>query len=268
MKRYVLIGMAIVSMVLVSMIGEAPVAVAQGINVYGSAQMHAAFIDEGTRTFVKDTGIKAVADYKTSGAGVKALIKGTCNIAAVARKLKMLEKSQDKSMVETLVARDAIAVYVDKGNPINELSLSDLQKVFSGRVTDWKDVGGASGPIQVVIPQTKTACNKNFCKMAMGNAGFAKSSVITQRADGTLENVNGNSRAVSFISYGAIATRPEFKALKVDGKAPNDAGYPIIQELYLVTKGRPSGDLKAYLDYFLTGNGKAIIQKNGMFPAQ
>lgn len=266
MKRYVLIGMVIVSMMLVSMVGGAPRAVARGVNVYGSAQMHAAFIEEGTRAFVQETGIKAVADYKTSGAGVKALIKGTCNIATVARKLKLVEKSQDKTMVETLVAKDAIAVYVDKSNPINELSLADVEKVFSGQITDWKDVGGAAGAIQVAIPQTKTACNKNFRKAVMGKLGFAKSVIITQTASDTLEKVKGNSRAISFISYGAVATRPDLKALKVGGKVPGDAGYPIIQELYLVIKGQPSGDIKTYVDYFLTGAGKAIIQKNGMFP--
>ncbi|MDI6686612.1 MAG: substrate-binding domain-containing protein [Desulfobacterales bacterium] len=268
MKRYMLISTAIISMVLVSMIGGVPCAVAQDINVYGSAQMDSAFIAEGTKAFIKDTGIKAVAAYDTSGAGVKAIIKGTCTIATVARKLKLGEKAQDKTLVETFVAKDPIAVYVDKNNPINQLSLADVQKVFTGQITDWKNVGGAAGSIQVAIPQTKTACNKNFKKAVMGDLGFVGSAVITPTASDTIEKVKGNIMAVSFISYGAVVSHPALKAIKVNGKNPVDPGYPVIQELYLVTKGQPAGDVKAYVDYFLTGAGKAIIQKNGMVPAQ
>jgi len=266
MKRGMFICIAMVSMILGNVIVEVPKAVAQDIKVFGSAQMHSAFIDEGTQAFIKDTGINAVAEYDTSEAGVRAIINGSCTVATVARKLKLAEKALDKTLVEVLVAKDAMAVYVDKSNPVNGLSISDVQKVFSGQITNWKDIGGASGSIQVTIPQIKTACNKNFTKAAMGDQGFASSSIITQTASDTLSKVKGNSGAISFISYGAVANSPDFKALKVDGKAPGDAGYQIIQELYLVTKGQPSGDLKTYVDYFLNGNGKAIIQKNGMFP--
>lgn len=265
MKRYLWTGIVAVSMALSGIMGTAPMAAA-GVHVDGSAQMHAAFIDEGTRAFVKDTGLEATAEQHTSGAGVKALIKGTCNVASVARKLRLVEKAKDRTIVETLVARDAISVYVDKANPVSELSLGDLQKIFSGQITDWQDVAGTSGAIQVTIPQTKTACNKNFRKAVMGKLGFAKSTLITQKASGTLAKVQGNPMAISFISYGAIATRPDLKALKVAGKMPSDAGYPIIQELYFATKGQPSGDIKRYIDYFLTGAGKGLIQKNGMFP--
>lgn len=268
MKRYLLTGIVVISMALAGIIGTAPMAAAAGVHVDGSAQMYAAFIKEGTEAFVKDTGVKAIAEQNTSEAGVKAIMKETCNVGAVARKLRLVEKSQDKTLVETLVAKDAISVYVDKANPVSEVSLGDLQKIFSGQITGWQDVGGASGTIQVAIPQTKTACNKNFRKAVMGDLGFAKSSVITEVASGTLAKVQGNPMAISFISYGAVVTRPDLKALKVGGKVPGDAEYPIIQELYFVTKGQPSGDIKSYIDYFLTGAGKGIIQKNGMFPVR
>lgn len=265
MKRYLLTRMVAVSITIAVIMVPVSAAVAEGVHVDGSAQMYAAFIKQGTEAFVT-TGVKAIAEQHTSGAGVKALIKGTCTMAAVARKLKLFEKSKDKTLVETLVAKDAISVYVDKANPVTQLSLGNLQKIFSGQVTTWQDAGGASGDIQVVIPQTKTACNKNFRKVVMGSLGFAKSTLITQKASDTLDRVKGNPMAISFISYGAVATRSDLKALKIDGKIPGDTGYPIIQELYFVTKGQPAGDIKLYIDYFLTGAGKEIIEKNGMFP--
>ena len=265
MKRYLLAGMVAASIAIAGIMVPAPAVAGAGVHVDGSAQMYTAFIKQGTKAFVA-TGVEATAEQHTSGLGVKALIKGTCNVAAVARKLKLVEKSKDKTLVATLVAKDALSIYVDKANPVSDISLGDLQKIFSGQILDWQDVGGGSGAIQVVIPETKTTCNKNFRKAVMESLGFARSSLITQIASDTLAIVTGNPMAISFFSYGAVVTRPELKALKINGKNPGDAGYPIIQELYFVTKGQPAGDIKTYIDYFLTGAGKAIIEKNGMFP--
>ena len=264
MKRSGWILIAAMALVLFS--ATAPAA-GDGIKINGSAQMFAAFVDQGTRAFSTETGVPAEAVESTSGAGAKAIIDGACDVAAVARRLKMVEKAEGKDLVETLVANDALAVYVHRDNPVQGLSLAEVQRVFSGQIGDWKDLGGPPGPVKIVIPQTKTACNKNFQKAAMGQSGYAPSSVITELASDTLDRVRADRSAISFVSYGAIANKTDFKALKIDGKAPGASGYPLIQEMYLVTRGRPAGRIKQYVDYFVSGNGKKLIVENGMFAA-
>ena len=120
----------------------------------------------------------------------------------------------------------------------------------------------------MIIPQTKTACNVNFTKIALsGTATYAADAIITATAGKVLEEAKGK-RAISFISYGAVSTSTDFKVLKIDGKKAGEDGYAIAQTFYLATKGEPTGAVKTYLDYFLKGAGKAFIIKAGLLPPQ
>lgn len=241
---------------------------AEGVHIDGSAQMFEAFIDEGTKSFTKDTGVPAVAEQHTSTIGIRSLADGKCTIAAVARKLKPLEKDAIPGVVETLVAKDALAVYVNKSNAVSNLSLAQVQDIFSGKIKNWKDVGGPALPIQVVIPSTKTACCQNFQELVMAKRQFADTSQIGAIASDTLKMVVSNPGAVAFISYGAVIDQPRYKILTLDNIAPGKPGYHLTQEFYLDTKGQPSGDIRRYMDYFLSGKGRDILKKNGMFPPQ
>lgn len=229
----------------------------------GSSQIYHAMIKDSAEAFTKETGSKVEGrDGKTDDA-VPALIAGKCNVGGIARPLKMAEKSQSDKLVATLMAVDYIAVFVSKDSKLENITMDQLQKVFSGQITDWKDLGGEAGPIQVIIPQTKTACSKNFKDKVLPEGGFSDKSTITPTAGGVLEEAKGK-KAISFISFGALANHPEFKTVKIDGKAPGAADYPISQEVYFVTMGQPEGIVKKYVDFFKQGAGKDIIAKSGL----
>lgn len=239
---------------------------AEEIRIDGSAQMYEAFIDEGTKAFSKDTGMKAQAEQHTSTAGIRALADGKCAIATVARKLKPMEKDSIPGVVETLVAKDALAVYVNTSNPVSNLSLAQVQDIFAGKIKNWKEVGGPALPVQVVIPSIKTACCQNFQELVMAKRQFADNCQIGAIASDTLKMVMNTPGAVSFISYGAVIDQPKYKILSLDNITPGKPGYHITQEFYLVTKGQPSGDIKRYIDFYLSGKGHELLKKNGMFP--
>lgn len=255
------------AVVVAAAMGGATAAPAQ-VRVDGSAQMYEAFLREGAALFTEQSGVAATVESHTSGVGVTAITERTCDIGAVARKLKLVEKGRGADLNEVLVATDALAVYVDQANPVSKLSLVDVRRVFSGEVADWSQVGGAPGPIEVVIPQTKTACSTNFKALAMGEANFVATSKITQIASETLPLVTGNPHAISFVSFGALADHPGLKALAIDGKAPSEAGYGINQEFYLVIHGAPQGAVGKFIDFFLSGPGRDLIARNGMTPAR
>jgi phosphate transport system substrate-binding protein len=239
---------------------------ADEVHIDGSAQMYEAFIDEGTKSFVKDTGVKAVAEQHTSTAGIRSLADGKCTIAAVARKLKPMEKDSIPGVSETLVAKDALAVYVNKGNSVSNLTLAQVQDIFAGKIKNWQEVGGPQLPIQVVIPSVKTTCCVNFQEMVMGKRQFADNCQVGNIASDTLKMVVNTPGAVSFISCGALADQPKYKMLNVNSLKPGESGYHITQEFYLDTKGQPAGDAKRYIDYFISGKGRDLIKSNKMFP--
>lgn len=239
----------------------------EGIHYDGSSQLYWAFIKDSAELFTKEEGIKVVAEDRKTQDAVPSLVSGRCNIGGLARKLKLAEKGMGQDLVETLVAKDSIAVFVPKDSKLDQLSKEVLKKVFSGEITDWKDLGEAPGSIQVVIAQIKTACTTNFRELVMGDAPFAPSSIITETAGAVLDAAK-SKRSISYISFGAVSQSPDFKVLKIEGKNPTDAGYPITQEMYLTTQGQPSGDIKKYIDFFLVGAGKEFIKKAGLTPAQ
>ncbi|MBP8646437.1 MAG: substrate-binding domain-containing protein [Syntrophobacteraceae bacterium] len=267
-KRNVLAGVLAMALGMVGWSFQAPVACAiEGIHYDGSSQLYWALVKDSMETFTRETGIKVTAEDRKTQDAVPSLLSGRCNVGGLARKLKLAEKSQSQDLTETLIARDHIAVFVPAASKVTEITKEKLQKVFSGQITDWKDLGDEPGPIQVVIPQTKTTCNRNFTELIMGDIPFAQSSIITETAGAVLEEAKGK-RAISFISYGAVSKRTDFKVLKVEGKNPGEDGYPIAQEMYFATLGNPSGDVKKFIDFFLTGSGREIIVKQGLLPVQ
>lgn len=266
MQRHTL-GVALVLMAALFAMYPAGAASQESIKYDGSSQMYWAFVKDSADLFTREAGIPVTAEDRKTQDAIPSLASGRCNIGGMARKMKLIEKAQGKDLVETLIARDHMAVFIQAGGKLEELSMADLKKVFTGQIADWKDLGDAPGPIQVVIPQTRTASNRNFAEIVMGEATFPASSIITETAGGVLDEVK-KQRSISFISFGAISNKPEFKILKIDGKPASDAGYPINQEMYFVTQGEPSGNIKKYVDFFLSGGGRDFIVKAGLLPAK
>lgn len=240
-------------------------ACAEDIHYIGSSQMYWAFINDSSAPFTKATGIKVTADDRRTKDAAPGLIAGKCNVGGLARKFNAEEKAQNANLTEVLVAKDHMAVFVAKGCAVEDLSKDQLKKVMTGEIKDWSEVGGAAGPITVVIPQSRTTCNKNFSEAIMGDAQFSPNSVVSPTAGGVIDEAKGKP-AISFISFGAISNNPDFKVIKIDGKAPGADGYCIAQEMYLGTIGAPQGAVKQYIDFFLTGAGKDIIKKAGLLP--
>jgi len=268
MKRFTGRWLAAAALAVLAGLALSPApAAAEDIHVIGSSQMYHAFIKDSIEPFAKAAGVKVTADDRRSRDAVPGLVAGKCNVGATAEKLSAEEKAQDAKLTEILVARDHIAVFVAKGSTVAGLSKDQLRKIMAGEIKDWGAVGGAAGPITVVIPQSRTACNKNFAAAVMGDAAFSPASVVSPTAGDVLNDAKGKP-AISFISYGAVSGNPDFKIIKIDGKDPGEAGYLIAQEMYLVTLGPPAGNVKKYVDFFLSGAGKDIIKKAGLVPAK
>jgi len=194
-----------------------------------------------------------------SGGGEKCIVSNKCDIGGVARGVKA--EILGKGAVATTVGKDAIAAIVNPSNGVDSLSLAQLSDIFSGKVTNWKDVGGADLAINVFITAGNSATNKVFKKVVL-KGGEYKAKIVKPDAK-IIKIVSKKKGAIGQISFAFISGNSSVKAIKPDGQEASTAnpGYPITRPLNLVTKGAPAGDAKAFIDWALSEQGQSVIKK-------
>ena len=206
----------------------------------------------------KASTFKSHTKTESSG-GEKCIVAGKCDIGGVARDVK--QGVLDKGIVATTVGRDAIAAITHPSNPVGSLSLAQLGDIFTGNVTNWKDVGGSDMPIEVFITGANSATNKVFKKTVLQGADY-KARVVKPDAK-IISLVARKKGAIGQVSFAFIAGNSKVTAIKPDGQDANTTNleYPITRPLNIVTKGAPSGEIKAFIDWALSPEGQAIVRK-------
>jgi len=216
-----------------------------------------------------------------SGVGIAALINGTTDVAASSRPIKTSEVDKLKARFATRgvgipIARDGLAVYLHASNPIQELSLKQLQDIYTGRVTNWKEVGGKNAPIILYSRENSSGTYTYFKDNVLMGKDY---SPRAQTLQGTAAVVNAVSKDPNGIGYGgaAYAKGVKFAKVKKDDKRPSylpsletvrSGQYPITRYLFLYLRANPSGDAKSFIDWCLTAEGQDIVTKVGYFPVK
>ena len=214
-----------------------------------------------------------------SGTGIAALINGSTDICESSRPMKDKEKEdvqakRGAAAVETKVALDALAVYVNQKNPLQEISIPALSKIYLGETKDWKDVGGKPHAIVLYGRENNSGTYGYFKEHVLANKDFA---AATQTLAGTSAVANAVKGDLYGIGYGGIAYLEGIKALKVkkDDAAPavgpslqtaQDGSYPISRFLYFYTAGEPTGGIKKFIDWTKGLEGQKVIGDVGYYP--
>ena len=221
-----------------------------------------------------------------SGVGIAALINGTVDIATSSRDMKAEEKTKAKTTSgkdakELTVGYDCLAIYVHKDNPLNEITLEQLQKIFAedGNITKWSDLG-------VNVPGCQTAEIIRVSRQSSsGTYEFFREHVLNKK-DFKLgsRDMNGSKEVVELVGstpcalgYSGMGYATEHvKKLKVSSKAgqaveptvetAQNKTYPIARPLYLYTLGEPEGDAKKFISWVLSEAGQKIVQDTGYVP--
>jgi phosphate transport system substrate-binding protein len=216
-----------------------------------------------------------------SGVGISALINGTTDICNASRPMKQSEIDKLKARfnvlgVEIKTAKDGLSLYINETNPVQELSLDQLKKIYTGETTNWKDIGGPDAKIILYGRENSSGTYVYFKDNVLGGADF---SPMTQTMPGTAAVVNAVAKDKYGIGYGGAAYGKGIKYAKVkkDAKTaayePTEANvksglYPISRYLYMYTRNRPTGALKEYIDWILSAEGQEIVAKVGYFPVK
>jgi phosphate transport system substrate-binding protein len=216
-----------------------------------------------------------------SGTGISALINGTTDICASSRAMKPAEKEKlrdryNNTGIEIPVARDGLAVYVSATNPLTEISLADLKAIFTGKTTNWKQIGGPDSNIIVYSRENSSGTYVFFKEHVLGGADFTPRA---QTMPGTAAVVNAVSKEKFGIGYGGAAYAKGIKILKVKKDAASPAinpekatvlngTYPLARPLFFYLRAKPAGDIKSFIDWVLSPDGQGIVEKVGYYPVK
>jgi phosphate transport system substrate-binding protein len=216
-----------------------------------------------------------------SGTGISALINGTTDVCASSRTMKAAEKEKlrdryNNTGVEIPVARDGLAVYVNASSPLAEISIPDLKGIFTGKITNWKQLGGPDANIIVYSRENSSGTYVFFKETVLQGADFTPRA---QTMPGTAAVVNAVSKEKFGIGYGGAAYAKGIKILKVKKDAASPAinpekatvlngTYPLARPLFFYLRAKQTGDIKSFVDWVLSSDGQAIVEKVGYYPVK
>jgi len=218
-----------------------------------------------------------------SGVGIASLINKTCDVASASREMKPKEiqiaNQRGVFPKEFVVAYDGIAVIVNKDNPVNKLTISDLHKIFTGKATNWKEFGGKDLPIVTLSREVSSGTHMYFkeevIQLGQKNSTeeFSAQTLLLTSSQAIVEEVVTNEAAIGYLGMGYVCER--IKALLVakdDQFYPPDVEnvvkktYPLSRPLYLYTDGQPKGATKLFIDFALGPKGQQQFKETGFVP--
>lgn len=222
-----------------------------------------------------------------SGTGIAALINGTVDIANASRKIKdeELTEAQSKGVdpLEHIIARDAIAVIVNPENPVNELTLQQIADIYSGKITNWREVGGEDRPIVKLSRETNSGTHVYFLETVLrlgdkeNKTLFSTDTLLLPSSEGIIAEVRQNPNAIGYDGLGYVPDDLKMIAIAKETGGTyvlpaiatvNDKTYPIARDLYMYTNGEPTGAVKEYLDWILSPEAQEIVAKLGFVPVK
>lgn len=223
----------------------------------------------------KNPGANVMVTGGGSGVGISALVEGTTEIAMASRKIKLDEKLKiqeaGKTVVEKIVAWDALAVIVNPKNPVSQLTREQLEGIFTGKITNWKQVGGADLKIVVYSRETSSGTYEFFKESVLKNKNYM-ASVLSMPATGAIiQSVAQTPGAIGYVGHAYIT--PSIKALKIsyDGKTYVDPtyanaknkSYPVVRPLYFYYTKSTEAKVKSFVEYVMSAEGQKIVKAIG-----
>ncbi|HET6511355.1 MAG TPA: phosphate ABC transporter substrate-binding protein [Candidatus Kapabacteria bacterium] len=230
--------------------------------------------------YMKDKqGVQVQVTGGGSGTGISALINGTTDICAASRPMKDNEKQKlidqyKYAGMEVRVARDGITLFVHGDNPVKEMTLDQIAKIYKGEITNWSEVGGADQEIVVYGRENSSGTYEYFKEHVLKKEDFKNG---MQALSGTAAVVNAVGRDEQGIGFGGLGYSKGLKEIAVKPHADSAAylptkenilsgQYPISRYLYLYLRQRPEGEMKAFIDFILSKNGQEVVANEGFFP--
>jgi len=210
----------------------------------------------GTHIYVQGGG---------STAGIEAVKTHTATIGMSSRALV----GGEKNLHTITIAKDAIVIIVHRKNPIDDLSLIDIRRVFSGNARSWKELGGAAAPITLVTREEGSGTREAFQKFVMGKDEISLESLVQDSNGAVRQVVASNPGAIGYLSLGLV--NDQVKALRVAGVEPNlteiqKGTYTLVRPFLFVFNQEPEGEARSFVEFVLSLGPQRLLQKEGLVP--
>lgn len=240
------------------------------VSTNGSTSMEKVIGALSEQFMADNSGVSVTYDPTGSGAGIEATSNGSADIGLASRALKDEEKAG--GLTETVVALDGIAVIVNAGSKVEDLSVEQIAKIFTGEITDWSEVGGEAGKISCIGREASSGTRDGF-ESITGTKDACKLDQELTSTGGVIEAVAGNANAIGYASLSAVEGKDTVKAVTVGGVACTeetvlDGSYAIQRPFVLVTKTDVplSATAQAFFDYATSTAANDLIKAAGAVP--
>jgi len=199
--------------------------------------------------------------------GILALRNGAIDIAIASRDLN--ENEDDKETKSYLITKDAIHIVTHPTNPANDLTTAQLKSIFTGKIDNWKQLGGSDVPINLVSADVASDAYGGLNDLVMDGEDVVSEATVKGSGKEIVEAVAADKQAVGFVTTRDLSRN--VKTLKINNVEANrntiySGRYPLSRSVYFVVKSEPSELTRKFVDYFLSKDGQALLQKEGALP--
>ena len=251
-----------------------PTRAAENIDYSGSISIGLGILQAGAaQAFEKKTGIKfASIDTSGSGKGINALLSGKATLAGLTRPITAAEKA--RNLVAVTIGYDTLGIFVHHNNPVKNLSTSQLKGIFTGRITNWREVGGENAPIAATIedPTGGRAAVELFQKIVMGGAPYAKGLKKIESPLDQLKHAARTGNGICVVNLGLFpsldpSVGKKLKVVMMNDYAPTpdniiSGRYTISTPLQLVRESPPRSEERRFISFMLSSEGQAIVGRH------
>ncbi|HSV30986.1 MAG TPA: PstS family phosphate ABC transporter substrate-binding protein [Atribacteraceae bacterium] len=210
-----------------------------------------------------------------SGIGITALVDGIATIAQSSRKIRQseIDKATERgiNIVKIEIAKDALSAVVHPSNPLEDISIDTLQKIYMGELTHWKELNGWDKEMVIISRDTASGTFEVWNEHVLRGKELTPIALRLPSNAGIRAEVTGNPHAIGYLGMGYVTEA--VKALRVDGVDPVmenvlDGDYPIARGLFYYVAGEPEGALRRFIDFILSPEGQRIVAEEGFIPLQ
>lgn len=205
-----------------------------------------------------------------SSIGIKDIMAGTVEIGNASRDAKAKEITQASqngiNLYQNIVANDGIAMIVNPKNTVNKLTLEQIQAIYTGKITNWKELGGPDMNIVLISRDTSSGTYEVFYEIAMKKQNIVQNCIMVASNNAAVTSVKDTPGAISYAGIGYLSSA--VKPIQVNGVDPTpdniiSGKYPVARKLNMYTNGAPTGITKDFMDFILSPAGQKIVEKQG-----
>jgi len=205
------------------------------------------------------------SDGGGSATGIIAVKRNAIDLATMSREVKREE--DDPYIKDYMVAKDALSIVVHPANPVVNINKDQIRDIFTGKINNWRQLGGSDAPIVLVGRKKGSTTRKGMDEMVLGGNDFAKSIANAESATKLAETVAANPNAIGYLALKDLNN--SIKSLEINGVAINresilSGHYPLSRSFYLVIYDKPKAGIQKFLDFVLSKEGQAILEHEGL----